>query len=144
MAIIVFILLVVTSVALCLELPRTLWPRAVSDTSRQGGPPRTPKVPLTIGLVAGAMSLIIVVLHGGAFGNGPVASVGFCMTFIGAAAYFCMPLLYFIEHGENLHWDDGSGAMHAPGRAGTRLAFGFGMGTAFLAVGVLLIWASES
>ena len=138
---IAFVLLVVASTALSLELPRALWPRPHMSKLGHADPARLWTVPLAVGLGALFLAGLLVVLNGGAFGNGPVSSLGFIASFVGAASLFCLPLLYFIERGEDLNEDDGSGAIHAPEPVGTRMAFGFALGVAFIAAGILLIWA---
>lgn len=139
MGLIGFVLLVVASTALSLELPRALWPRQHMSKLGHADTAGRWKLPLAVGLGALFLACSMVVLNGGAFGNGPIPSLGFIASFVGAASLFCLPLLYLMERGEDLYHDDG--AIHAPDPVGTRMAFGFALGVAFIAAGILLIWA---
>jgi len=141
MGLFTFVLLVISSIALSLELPRALWPRPYMRALKLANPTQRKKFPLIVGLGSLLLASLIVILNGGVSGNGLIASLGFCAFFVGAASYFCLPLLYFIERGEDLE-DDDNGAMHAPDPVGTRMAFGFAVGTAFLGAGLFLIWAT--
>jgi len=141
MSFLTFVLLVITSIALSLELPRALWPRPTMHALELAKPARRKKFPLAVGLGSLLLASLIIILNGGISGNGLIARLGFCAFFVGAASYFCLPLLYFIERGEDLA-DDDNGAMHAPDPVGTRLASGFAVGTTFLGAGLFLIWAT--